>query len=194
MALPSRIVVVGQSGSGKTTLGRWLARELDLPFTDLDDVFWRPGWGRAPAALFRADVDRLTTSASWVLAGNYSSARDLIWPRADTLVWLDLPLPLTLWRTILSVFRQSRAGEPICNGNRQTMSALVLGKEPLLWYAIRTVPQRRRTWPTLLAGVEHRHLTVFRFTSSTAVAQWQDKILASRRQNATQAGNTPVDR
>jgi adenylate kinase family enzyme len=171
-----RLVLVGASGSGKTSLGSWVERHLGLPFTDLDDVFWRPGWQKAPVEVFRADVDRLTARSRWVLAGNCSSARDLIWPRADTLVWLDLPLPLTLWRSTVRVLRQARSGELICNGNRQTVSALVFGKDPLLWYAIKTVPPRRRQWPQLLAAPEHEHLANVRLTSASAVNVWQAKV------------------
>jgi adenylate kinase family enzyme len=177
-APPQRLALVGASGSGKTTLGRWAAQHLGLPFTDLDDVFWRPGWQKAPLDVFRAEVDRLTSQPRWVLAGNYSSARDLIWPRADTLLWLDLPLALTLWRSSVRVWRQTRSREPICNGNRQTLSALFFGRDPLLWYAIKTVPVRRREWPLLLAAPEHRHLNIARMKSAAAVRRWQAAALA----------------
>ena len=183
-----RVAIIGASGSGKTTLGRWIERQLGLPFTDLDDVFWRPGWQKAPVERFRADVDRLATEPRWVLVGNYGSVRDLVWPRADTLVWLDLPLPLTLWRTAVRVARDARSQEPICNGNRQSLSALLFGKDPLLWYAITTVPRRRREWPVVLAAPEHRHLTVLRLRSRAAVVRWQQTV------EAVQTGNTPVDR
>jgi hypothetical protein len=180
-----RVAVVGPSGGGKTTLGRWIEAEFGLPFTDLDEVFWRPGWHKAPLEEFRADVDRLTRQSRWVLAGNYSSARDLVWPRADTLVWLDLPLPLVLWRTTLRVLRQARSGEPVCNGNRQDLRALVFGTDPLLGYTLRTNPQRRRDWPQLLAAPEHAHVKVVRLNSAAQVARWQRQV---------QAGKTPVDR
>ncbi len=173
-----RIVLVGASGSGKTTLGRWVADHLGLPFTDLDDVFWQPGWQKTPVDVFRADVDRLTSQPRWVLAGNYSSARDLVWPRADTLVWLDLPLPLTLWRSTVRVLRQARSGEPICNGNRQTVSALFFGKDPLLWYAVKTVPHRRWQWPKVLARHEHSHLNVQHLRTVGAVRRWQASMRA----------------
>ena len=181
----NRVAVVGPSGGGKTALGRWIEVEFGLPFTDLDDVFWRPGWQQAPEPAFRADVDRLTRQPRWVLAGNYSPVRDLVWPRADTLVWLDLPLPVVLWRTTLRVIRQARTQEPVCNGNRQDIRALVFGKDPLLAYTLRTNRRRRRDWPALLAAPEHAHLNVARLRSAAQVAAWQRRI---------QAGNTPVDR
>ena len=168
-----RVVVVGASGSGKTTLARSIAARHGLPFTDLDDVFWHPGWRRAALEEFRHDVDRLTVQSTWVLAGNYSSARDLIWPRADTLIWLDLPLPLTLWRTTRRVMRQARTGESICNGNRQSIAALFFGRDPLLWYSVKAAWRYRRSWPALLAAPEHVHLKVIRLRSAGSVASWR---------------------
>lgn len=183
-----RIAIVGVSGSGKTTLGRWAERHLGLKFIDLDDLFWRPDWQKPPIEIFRTDVDRLTVQPRCVFAGNYSKARDLIWPRADTLAWLDLPLPLTLWRTTARVVRQTLSQEPICNGNRQAVAALLLGKDPLLWYAIKTVPRRRREWPGVLAQPEHAHIEVARLRSTAAVRRWQETAIAR------QTGKTPVDR
>jgi hypothetical protein len=175
-----RVVVIGASGSGKTTLGRWLGAEFSLPFTDLDDVFWRPGWRQAPIPQFRRDVEAVTRQRRWAIAGNYSEVRDLVWPRADTLVWLDLPLPLVLWRTTRRVLRQSISGESICNGNRQQLKALVFGTDPLLGYTLRTYPERRRVWPQFLAAPEHAHLRVLRLQSRAEVAAWQRQLLAGR--------------
>jgi adenylate kinase family enzyme len=180
-----RIVVFGASGSGKTSIGRWLGRQLALPFTDLDDVYWRPGWIESPTPEFRAAVDRITSGPQWVLAGNYSKARDLIWPRADTLIWLDLPLLHVLWRTTRRVFRQARTGELICNGNRQAVAALVTGRDSLLGYTLRTYHSNRRTWPQALSLPEHAGAAVVRLRSQNQVAAWQASL---------QAGNTHVDR
>ena len=67
-----RVVVFGASGSGKTTLGRWLSGQFDLPFVDLDDVYWRPGWIESPISEFRAKVADIACGQRWIVAGNYS--------------------------------------------------------------------------------------------------------------------------
>jgi len=180
-----RVCIFGASGSGKTTLGRWLGMRLGLPFADLDDLHWRPGWVEAPEEEFRAAVDRVTASPQWVLAGNYTEVRDLIWPRSDTLIWLDLALPLVLWRTTQRVFRQARSGEAICNGNRQRVAALMLGTDPLLGYTLRTYRARRSEWPAALRLPQHAQAKVVRLRTMRDVAAWRASI---------QAGNTPVDR
>jgi hypothetical protein len=183
-----RIALIGPSGSGKTTLGRWLQTTLGTPFTDLDDLHWRLGWVEAPLDAFRRDVDRLAQTPCWAIAGSYAKARDLIWPRADTLIWLDLPLFQVLWRSTSRAVRQWWTAEPICNGNRQTLAQLVNGRDSLIGYTLLTFPQRRREWPRLLAAPEYRHLSQFRLRSHAEVAAWQRAVAAG------QSGKTPVDR
>lgn len=182
-----RIVVFGASGSGKTTLGRWLGERLYLPFSDLDDVYWRPGWIESPTAEFRAAVDRITAGEHWVVAGNYSEVRDLLWPRADTLVWLDLPLAQVLWRTTVRASRQAWTGEQICNGNRQMLTALIKPPNSLLGYTLRTYYPRRRQWPSVLRQPEHAHAHVVRLRSAAAVAAWQ-KTLSAETRRSTDSG------
>jgi len=183
-----RIAIVGPSGSGKTTLGRWCERELGLPFSDLDDLHWRPGWVEAPLEEFRRDVDACTRAPRWVVVGNYMKASDLVWGRADTLVWLDLGLGRVLWRSAARALRDWRTGDPICNGNRQTLAQIANGPDSLLGYTLRTHARRRREWPALLASDNYRHLRAFRLRSPAQVEAWQ------RAAAGTQAGKTPVDK
>jgi hypothetical protein len=121
--------------------------------------------------------------------------RDLVWPRADPLVWHDPPLPPTLRRSSLRAIRQTRSQQPICDGNRQRLGALVFGREPVLWRAIKTAPQRHRAGPALLEMPEHRRLQAVPARQPAAVVRWQAAAArAPRGRRAPQAGNTPVDR
>ena len=95
-----RITVVGTSGSGKTTLAQQLATQLNYPCTDLDVIHWGPNWTPSPAEEFREKVRGALQADCWVLAGNYSAVRDLVWMRADTLIWLDYSFPVVFWRLL----------------------------------------------------------------------------------------------
>ncbi|MEP6608640.1 MAG: shikimate kinase [Burkholderiaceae bacterium] len=180
-----RIIVFGASGSGKTTLGCWVAKQLEFPFIDLDDVYWNPGWVASTTAKFRAAVDDIARGSHWVIAGNYSQARDLLWPRADTLIWLDIPLLQVLWRTTARAWRQSRSGELICNGNRQALSALIRGPDSLLGYTLRTYHARRLELPNILRLPQHCHARVIHLRHVSEVSAWQKNF---------QPGKTPVER
>ena len=105
-----RIVVFG-SGSGKTTLGRWLSGQFDLPFADLT-MCTGDRDGLKVRSLNSKQRSPILLAAS---AGSpATTARCAIyWPRADTLVWLDLPLMQVLWNDSSRIARQSWTGEAI---------------------------------------------------------------------------------
>ncbi len=83
----NRVIVVGTTGSGKTTLAGALARKMACPFIELDALFWNPGWVKTPPDEFRRRVAEAIAQERWAAGGNYGTARDLVWQRADTLVW-----------------------------------------------------------------------------------------------------------
>lgn len=98
-----RILLIGSPGSGKSTLARALGARFHLPVTHLDRLWWQPGWVELGAEKFRPLVAEIVARDKWVIDGNYSNTWDLRMPRADTIVWMDLPRRVCLWR----VFRRA---------------------------------------------------------------------------------------
>jgi adenylate kinase family enzyme len=98
-----RILVWGAPGTGKSTLARAIGARLGLPVIHLDAEYWRPGWVEPSKEEWLAQVAVLAARDAWVMDGDYSSSWDLRLPRAEAVVWLDLPrrlyLPRTLWRS-----------------------------------------------------------------------------------------------
>ncbi len=93
-----RINVVGATGAGKTTVARRLSPVLRIPHVEMDALFWEPNWTRAPAGILAQRVTEAANTERWVLDGNYSLARDLIWPNATGIVWLDYPFTVVFLR------------------------------------------------------------------------------------------------
>jgi hypothetical protein len=89
-----RVAIVGTTGAGKTVLAQQLAIRIDAVHVDLDALHWEPGWQEAPRDIFRARVVEALQDERWVVTGNYSKARGLIWTKADTLIWLDYGLSI----------------------------------------------------------------------------------------------------
>ncbi len=94
----ARVVVVGSSCAGKTTLARSLARRSRVPHTELDSLYWGPGWTPVPPEEFRSRVRDVAAEPSWIVDGNYSVVRDIVWSRATALIWLGLSFPLVFSR------------------------------------------------------------------------------------------------
>ncbi len=95
-----RAIVIGTSGSGKSAFSRQLAEKLGCPYLELDAIYWKDNWQhRDDDDLFAALADA-TSGPCWVLDGNYTRTRDVTWPRADTVIWLDYPRALVMWRII----------------------------------------------------------------------------------------------
>src|SRR5437762_2826552 len=93
-----RIVVVGTSGCGKTTFARQLAEALNFYRLELDTLFWLPGWRPRDLAEFRELTGKFVAGETWVIDGNYGMLRDIIWPRATHILWLNYKFSRTLWQ------------------------------------------------------------------------------------------------
>ncbi len=178
-----RISVVGTSGSGKTTVGRAIACRLGIPFIELDALAWLPGWTNRPLAELRELVEERTRGPSWVVDGNYSKVRDLVWGRADTVVWLDYPFRRVFGQLLHRTVRRALRREELWNGNRESLRMSFFSRESILLWAIRTHGRRKRQYPELLALPEHAHLKVIRLRSPAATRRWLDGLTELARPN-----------
>jgi adenylate kinase family enzyme len=176
------IAVVGTAGSGKTTLAAQLARLLNVRHVELDALHWGADWAEPPLDVFRARVADALNVDAWVVDGNYSKVRDMIWERADTVVWLDYSLPVILVRLAKRTFHRTATGEELWNGNRETFRRALLSRDSILMWALKTYRRRRREYPLLFGKPEYRHLTIIHLASPGAADRWLAQIEVSGRQ------------
>lgn len=93
-----RVLIIGSGGCGKTTLSRAVAERLGLPLIHLDALYWRPGWVPTPKEEWRRVVEGLLARPRWVMDGNYGGTLDLRLAACDSVIFLDLPRRVCLWR------------------------------------------------------------------------------------------------
>ena len=72
--------------------------------------------------------------------------RDLVWGRAELLVWLDYPLPLVLGRVVRRTLQRIVTREELWSGNREQWRHLFTRESLWLW-ALQTHHRRRKTIP-----------------------------------------------
>lgn len=174
-----RIAIIGTTGSGKSRLAARLAPMLDAEHVELDALFWTQGWRPVMPELFRQRVEAATAGERWIVAGNYGQVRDLVWGRADTLVWLDYNLPLVLRRLALRTVKRVVTREDLWDtGNRESLRG-ALGKQSILRYALRTHRSNRTRFATDAADDRYAHLQVHRLETPRALDQWVDRLRAA---------------
>jgi adenylate kinase family enzyme len=166
-----RISVVGTSGAGKTTLARQISQSLAIPHIELDSLHWEPNWTEAPINIFQERVEQSLSMNSWVVDGNYSKIRSLIWSRANTVVWLDYPLPIIMGRLLRRTWRRVVMQEELWSGNRETWRQTFSRDSILLW-ALKTYHKNRSKYPILLAQPEYIHLKVVHLRSPKDTGGW----------------------
>ena len=171
----NRVTVVSSGpGAGKTTLAHALAARIGAPHVELDALFWGPNWRHADPDVYRARVGDAVAGERWVIDGNYRAVRDVIWPRADTIVWLDYPLRIAYPRLVRRTLARWRSGEELWagTGNRESFRLLFLSRDSLLWWALRTYRGRRKRFEADLAKPEHAHLDVVRLRGPLQAKAW----------------------
>jgi adenylate kinase family enzyme len=141
---PRRILVYGVTGSGKSTLAAQIAERLQLPWHPVDDLAWEPGWVQVPVDVQRARIAAICEGPEWVLDSGYGSWRDIALARADLVVGLDLPRRVSLSRLVRRTVRRLLSGTEVCNGNKESLRA-VLGPESIVRWHFRSFSRKRRT-------------------------------------------------
>jgi len=114
-----KISVVGNSGSGKSTIAQALAAQLGVPWVELDAIYHQPGWQPLPADEFRARVAAAAAADGWVVDGNYTAVQDLVWARADTVVWVDPPRWTVMRRIVWRSLKRAALRTTLWNGNQE---------------------------------------------------------------------------
>jgi adenylate kinase family enzyme len=147
-----RINVIGTSAAGKTILAASLADRLGVPHIELDALHWERNWTEAPTEVMRERVAAAIAVDAWVVDGNYAVVRDLVWARAQAIIWLDLPLRTILWRFAARTSRRLIGREELWNGNRERLRTQLASRDSLLWWILTTYRRRRRDYPRLLAA------------------------------------------
>lgn len=188
-----RVAVISSGpGAGKTLFARRLAEAIGAPHVELDALFWGPNWRQVEPEEYRRRVGAAAAKSRWVLDGNYRSVRDLVWPRADTLVWLDYPLWVSfsrlLWRT-LSRWRDRTELWP-GTGNRESLRLIFLSRDSILLWALTTWRGRRKRFEGDIARPEHAHLAVLRLRSTRQAEAWLATQFAGSAASTPSVGAT----
>ena len=123
-----KIVIIGSSGAGKSTLARELGSILKMKVFHLDRYFWQRGWKRETRDTRMDILQDFVREKQWIIEGTYLSSSELHLNAADTIIFLDIPPLLCLWRLTkrhLAYRRRSRRDIPEGSTDKLTMSHIL---------------------------------------------------------------------
>jgi adenylate kinase family enzyme len=106
-------MIIGQPGAGKSWLARRLGDATGLPVVHIDrEVHWLPGWVESSPQDKVRRAAAIHARDAWIIEGGHSRS----WPqrlaRADTLIWLDVPLPVRVLRVTARTLRHRGQSRP----------------------------------------------------------------------------------
>lgn len=169
-----RLLILGRTGSGKTTLARALAAALKVPHIELDALYFGPDLSTVPLEVLRERTTAAIAGDKWVTDGNKGAVRDLVWPRADTVVWLDYRLAVSLCRLARRALartsglkKQAKATGSLGSPSSQALLA-AKGVLTALW----SHRGQRRRYPKMFSDPANQHLAVVRLRSPRATRRW----------------------
>ncbi|MQS18192.1 adenylate kinase [Streptomyces kaniharaensis] len=168
-----KIALFGPPATGKSTLARWLSAELGHPHTDLDDLLFTPD-GPLPLPEFRRQAGEITRQDTWIVEGNFSKLADVVWHRADVLVWLDFQLPLIMYRIVRRSLYQLTGYEDSPQARRLTWSKAFFSRRSLLRTAIRKYRNNRPRYVQQVSETADQGVKVVRLHSPREVRRWME--------------------
>lgn len=125
--------MVGISGAGKTTIARELARRHGVPHVEGDSIAHGPNWEfRSPKEIARRTAEA-TAGEGWVIDADYADAREVTWPRANAVVWLDYPRWVSTGRVIRRSVARAVTRRELWNGNRERWTGWHRASHPIRW-------------------------------------------------------------
>lgn len=174
-----RVLVIGACGAGKSTLAQRLGAVLRLPVIHLDQEYWKPGWVDPPAPEWQATLAELLARPCWVMDGNYGGSLEQRLRHADSVVLLDYPRRVHVWRLL-------RRNWTMRGRTRADMAAYC--PERFSWsFLVYTWRFRRDKLPRTLERIARSGLPLTRLRHPRAAEEWLGDLtqtVAHARANA----------
>jgi adenylate kinase family enzyme len=170
-----QIVVKGSCGAGKSTIAPELAGRLKVTYIELDALHHGPNWSEPRSEEFQTTVRRALEEApnGWIVDGNYDEKLgDLVVARADTIVWLDLPLSVKWRRVWRRTMDRLRNHVELWNGNRETWRDQFASRDSIFIQVVRSHVRHKQRWPKRFGG----DARLVRLRTEDEVRRWLETV------------------
>jgi adenylate kinase family enzyme len=185
-----RVAIIGLPGAGKTTLAHRYAEVSGLPHIELDALYWEANWTRIDPDCFRQCTTQALKPERWLVEGNQVAIYDLIFARAEMLVWLDPPLPIMMQRLLARTLKNLFSNATLWSGNKEEWRRHFLTRESIFLKLAKSYTSRRQMILTQLKQPQYRQLELIHLRSPQAVQSWVEKQFKANDRDELYYGRT----
>lgn len=174
-----RINVVGTSATGKSTFSRALSEKLGLHYIELDNLFWLDDWQECPDEVFFAKIESEVQKATqgYVIDGNYTRAIPVKWAEIDTVIWLDLPFSVNLYRSVKRAIQRAWTQRNLWpDSNNQESLLRMFGRDSIIGWMIKTHAKNRQKYLKMMQMPEYQHIQWIHLRTPKQVKRFLDQL------------------
>ncbi|MFW2161264.1 adenylate kinase [Acinetobacter beijerinckii] len=175
------INIIGTTGSGKSTFARKLADKRKLQYIELDNLLWLDDWQESPneTLFLKLKIAIEQAATGWTIDGLYTRTVPMIMKEVDTVIWLDYPFHINLYRltkrTLGRVISQKKLWED--SNNRESLK-MMLSKESIFVWLFKSYPKNRKKYLALMQNPDYQHIRFIRLTSPKHAEKFLEQIKA----------------
>lgn len=172
-----KIIVIGVTSSGKTTFAGKLAKKTGIPHQETDKLFWKPNWEQPSDEDFFVIMENATKDDKWILDGNYTRSNHITWPKADTIIWIDLPFGRTLYQCVSRALKRSLSGKELWEGtgNKESFWRM-FSKDSIIVWLFKTYDKMQERTHERMNSEEYSHINFIHLRSHKEMNQFLESL------------------
>ena len=167
---------MGTSGSGKTSVARRIAKKLNIPYVELDELFWKPNWTESTDEELFPKLEEALSADRWVLDGNYTRTIPIKWKRCRMVVYLDLPFHIVLYRIIKRSLIRGFRNEELWAGNKETVLKHLFTRDSMILWTMKTFFTNRKRFAINSKNPEYSHIKFVRLGSNKEIESFVTQL------------------
>lgn len=173
----NKIIIIGVTGSGKSTFAKKLSNKLDIPYIQLDYLFWKPNWEESTDVEFFEKIEKAIDKPKWILDGNYNRTNHLTWKDVDTIIWIDLPFCLTFYQIFMRCLQRAITRKELWEGtgNKESFGRMFSRDSILLWL-FKTYSSHSLRYQERMNDPKFKHIKFHRLRSRKEIAEYLDRF------------------
>jgi adenylate kinase family enzyme len=173
-----KVNVIGTTGSGKSNFSRRLACKIDVPYIHMDQLFWKPDWVESTDAEFIPKLEKLLSTKSWVLDGNYSRTDAMKWAHVDTIIWIDFSYIRTFLQLLMRTVVRATLRQELWpgTGNRESFVKSFMSKKSILLWFFKNYRRNKVRYSELMTALNHQNVKCIRLHSPREVERFLNSL------------------